>query len=130
MVVYGTHAHTFETSAPSPRVNAQQASQNVGRRVLLVGRVLDGGDKIQTADDGVISVNLLGAQGNGGAVGECGPLSTGKVVEISGVMEMPNVINEDARAYLGDSFGTILSLSLFSLFLFSFLSFLRIHDGT
>lgn len=101
MVTVGVaHAHTFETNSPMPRVNAQQAAQSVGRRVLLVGRVLDGGLTVQTADDGVISV-MVGKNGTG----ESGPMMAGKVVEICGVMDSHNSITEESRTYFGDSFG-------------------------
>ena len=101
MVTVGiAHARTFETNAPMPRVNAQQASQNVGRRVLLVGRVLDGGVTVQTPDDGVVAVTL-----GKNSTGESGPMMIGKVVEICGVMDSQNSITEESRAYFGDSFG-------------------------
>merc|ERR1712118_256984 len=100
MVTVGiAHARTFETNAPMPRVNAQQASQNVGRRVLLVGRVLDGGVTVQTPDDGVVAVTL-----GKNSTGESGPMMIGKVVEICGVMDSQNSITEESRAYFGDSF--------------------------
>jgi len=52
---------TLDCSNPAPRVNAQQLSQFVGKRVTLVGRIegVEGNTlQLLTPDNGVIAVQL------------------------------------------------------------------------
>ncbi len=52
---------TLDCSNPAPRVNAQQLSQFVGKRVTLVGRIegVEGNTlQLRTPDNGVIAVQL------------------------------------------------------------------------
>ena len=100
---------SFSNTEPSPRVNAQQASMNIGRRVLLVGRVLQGGDKLQCADDSIVSVRFYSNPQQQGSE-MSGPLAEGKVVEIAGVMDSQDVIREETRTYFEGSFGTLRSI--------------------
>ena len=100
---------TFSNTEPLPRVNAAQSSALVGRRVLLVGRALEGGDKLQCADDGIIVVKYCAAnshQPQQQGYEMFGPLAAGKVVEIAGVIEPQGVIREESRMYPEGNVGT------------------------
>ena len=84
----------MNTSEPSPRVNAALAAKMQGKRVLLVGRAVEG-DQLACSDEGLVSVKVSSE----------GPLPVGSCVEIRGIMESHNVLAEDSRLDFGNAFG-------------------------
>ena len=87
---------TFDTTSPAPRINSSMSATFAGRRVLLVGKAVDG-DKLQCADDGVVTVKFNGS---------LGPMTVGSTFEITGVMESDG-IREESRTNFRENFGTL-----------------------
>lgn len=98
------NASGFDTTAPSPRVNFELMNQYIGKRVKLVGKVEDvqgGKMRVKAADDGVVEVILQSAA------------PQDAFVEIDGTVESPNTLREEGMTGFGNSFGTIIEVSVF-----------------
>ncbi|KAI7843805.1 hypothetical protein COHA_002703 [Chlorella ohadii] len=86
---------TLDCSNPAPRVNAQQLSQFVGKRVTLVGRIegVEGNTlQLRTPDNGVIAVQLQ----------NMAPQVS--LLEVQGLVNSPTSVTEETLTPLSDNF--------------------------
>ena len=86
----------MDVTAPTPRVNFQQMSSYIGKRVRLVGKVesVQGNVMhVKAADEGVVQVHMKSA------------VPQDAFVEVEGKVQSPNTLEEEVVVGFGNTFG-------------------------
>ncbi|KAK9814149.1 hypothetical protein WJX72_001287 [[Myrmecia] bisecta] len=86
----------MDTSDPAPRVNFELLQRYIGKKVRLVGKVMGlDGDllTVKAADQGLVYVKVLPGAGH-----------ASEYVEIDGIVESPNTVQEQQHVEFGSNF--------------------------